>query len=311
MRRGVVSLLTAVGLVFVGGSALAAPGPSHARGDLVILSGDAFVARDDVAGDVVVIHGEAVIQGTAEGSVVVVDGPLVVGGTVHGDVVSLSGPVRLVAGAHVEGDVWVPQQNVRIEVGAAIDGRLRRGTFLRFLAPSTLITKLLVWAAISVSTLALGMLILLLGPRAADVVHRTFRDRPGAAAAWGIGLFFGLPVVSVLAMGTLVGIPFGVGLLLALAFVYSVGYVWTAWAVGRTLIGPGGRHGRRPRRYPAFLAGWAVMRAVGFVPILGAVTWLAGAAFGLGLMVVAAWRARPSTPPRAAWVPTEDRPGAT
>jgi hypothetical protein len=174
-----------------------------------------------------------------------------------------------------------------------------------------LITKLSVWVAISASTLALGLLLLLLGPRAADAVHRTSRERPGAAAGWGLGLFLGVPVVCLLSIGTLVGIPFGVGLLLALAFLYSVGYVWSVWVVGRTLIGPGGRHGRRPRRYAAFLAGWAAMRALGFVPVLGAITWLAGAAFGLGLMAVATWRTRSAAAPSdPAWVPAEERPGA-
>jgi hypothetical protein len=312
MRRVVASLLVVGGLALGAGPAMAAVSTSHERGDLVILSGDAVVAKGKVSGDVVIVHGRAAIRGTVDGSVVVIDGPVLVAGTVRGDVVSLSGPLRLVAGAHVKGDVWVPRGDERIEVGAAIDGRLRRGTPLRFLAPSTLITKLSVWAAISASTLALGLLLLLLGPRAADAVHGTFRERPGAAAAWGFGLFLGVPVVSILSIGTIVGIPFGVGLLLALAFLYSTGYVWSVWVVGRMLIGPGGRHGRRPRRYPAFLAGWAVMRAIGFVPVLGAVTWLAGAAFGLGLMAVATWRTRPAAAPSPpAWVPAEDRPGAT
>jgi hypothetical protein len=67
--------------------------------------------------------------------------------------------------------------------------------------------------------------------------------------------------------------------------------------VGRALIRPG-RHGASPRRYPAFLVGWAILRAVGFIPVAGAITWLAGAAFGLGLMAVATWRAR-----KGPWTP--------
>ena len=111
----------------------------------------------------------------------------------------------------------------------------------------------------------------------------------------GRGPVRGAPLAAVVAIVTLVGIPFGVGLLLALAFVYAVGYVWAAWAVGRALIRPS-RHGRRPRRYPAFLAGWAILRAVGFIPIVGAITWFAAALFGLGLMAVATWRARRPVP---------------
>jgi hypothetical protein len=104
-----------------------------------------------------------------------------------------------------------------------------------------------------------------------------------------------------------VGIPFGLGLLLALGFLYSVGYAWSAWVVGRALIRPG-RHGLSPRRYPAFLAGWAILRAIGFVPVLGAITWVAGAVLGLGLMTVATWRARKGPLPPALAGPAPPRP---
>jgi cytoskeletal protein CcmA (bactofilin family) len=281
--------------------ALAGSPPSGTeRGDQVVLSGDVVVHRSEVSGDVVIVHGTARVLGTVHGSVVVLDGPVEVSGTVDGDVVSLTGPTSLLAGARVKGDVWAPRGKVRIEVGAAIRGSLRRGNPLRLLAPSALVTKLGVWVAISASTLLLGFLLLLLAPRAADAVFAAVTARPGASVWWGVGLLVGIPLASVLAVVTLVGIPFGIGLLLALAFLYSVGYTWSVWVVGRALVRPS-RHARRPRRYPAFLAGWAVMRAVGFVPFLGAATWVAGAAFGLGLMLVSVWGARSATPPRTAW----------
>jgi hypothetical protein len=299
-------------LLLVTALALGAGKPSAGRaGDQIVLSGSVDVSRSDRVGDVVIFHGSAKIDGTAEGDVVVLDGAITVAGTVRGDVVALDGSVTLVEGAHVTGDVWVPHGDARIDVGAKIDGSLERRTPLGFLAPARLIRKLSVWIAISVSTLALGLLMLLLAPRGADAVFEALRRRPGASVAWGVGAFLGLPVVAVLALVTLVGIPFGLGLLLALGFLYSVGYAWSAWVVGRVLIRPG-RHGLSRRRYPAFLVGWAILRAVGFVPVLGAITWVAGAAFGLGLMTVATWRARKGplppaltgpVPPRTVFVP--------
>ena len=330
MRRVASSILLGAAIVGIATPAHATParaagaGTAHAGAlhrDQVVLSGDVVVRRGETSGDVVVFHGSARIKGRARGSVVVLAGPVRVSGTVDGDVVSLTGPTALLAGARVKGDVWAARGKVRIEVGAAIEGRLHRGTPLRLLAPSTLITKLWVWVAISASTLLLGVLLLLVAPRAADAVFATVRDRTGPSVWWGLGLLIGLPVASILTVLTVVGIPFGIGLILALAFLYSVGYAWSAWVAGRALVRPS-RHARRPRRYPAFLAGWALLRAVGFVPVLGAVTWVAGAAFGLGLMAVAVWRHR-SAP--VAWTPAprpprlppepvpvaEDRPGPT
>jgi hypothetical protein len=304
MRR---ACLLSFGLlvVLVAPAAVAATHATYAthardRGDQVVLSGDVLIRAGETAGDVVVVHGMASIAGRVNGSVVVLDGPVEVSGTVDGDVVSFTGPTSILEGARVKGDVWAARGTVRIEVGAAIEGSLHRGTPLRFLAPTVLVARLWVWVAITASTLLLGVLLLLIAPRAADAVYAAIRDRPGASVWWGVGLLIGLPLVSVVAVATLIAIPFGVGLLLALAFLYSVGYTWTAWVVGRALIRPS-RHARRPRRYPALLAGWAIMRAIGFVPYLGAVTWIAGAALGLGLMLTAVWRARLAPPTGTPW----------
>ncbi len=270
--------------------AVAAVEPAR-PGVQVVVSGDVHVRKGEVSRDVVVVHGSVDVDGVVQGSVVVFDGPITVAGLVKGDVVAVDGSVTLIRGAHVTGDVWVGNGRATIQVGAAIDGSLHRGSPLRWLAPSSLVTRLPVWIAISFSTLLLGLLLLLLAPRGADAIAAVARTAPGASIGWGAGLFFGLPVLSVVAVVSLVGIPFGVGLLLALGFLYSVGYAWSSWALGRVLIRPS-RHGRRPRRYPAFLAGWAILRGVGFIPIVGAITWFGAALFGLGLMAVATWRAR-------------------
>jgi cytoskeletal protein CcmA (bactofilin family) len=282
------------------------------HGDQIVLDGDALVRRGEAVGDVVVIHGTARIRGTARGSVVVFRGPVEVSGTVEGDAVALDGSVTLLAGARVTGDVWVPHGDARVQVGARVDGEVKHGTPWRFLTPRALVTKLAAWIAITVSTLLLGLLLIWLAPRGADAVYAAVRDRPGASIGWGVGAFVGLPALAVLAVVSLVGIPFGLGLLLALAMLYSVGYVWSAWVLGRWIVHPG-RHGYQPRRLPAFLAGWAILRALGLVPVAGAITYLLGSALGLGLMAVATWRAR-RPPPAAAPIPGPAQPepaGAT
>ena len=286
--------LLAAALGLSAGAALATPASAATRaqskpGDQVVLSGDVVVSRGRVSGDVVVVHGSARVAGTVRGSVVVLDGPVRVSGTVRGDVAALDGPVTLVRGAHVTGDVWVARGRLAVEVGAVIDGSVRRGA-ISLLSPGRLVTKLGFWVAISVSTLLLGLLLLLLGPRAADAVAAAGRSAVGASIGWGVGLVIGLPVAAVVLLVTLVGIPFGLGLLLALGLLYSIGYAYAAWTLGRILVRPP-RHGG-PRRIPAFLAGWAILRVVGFVPVAGGVVWILAAAYGLGAAAVATWRAR-------------------
>jgi hypothetical protein len=93
-------------------------------------------------------------------------------------------------------------------------------------------------------------------------------------------------------MVTLVGIPFGLGVFLALSLLEAIAYVTTLWVVGRALVKP-------PRgRVVAFLAGWAIFSAIALVPVVGVLAWLAGIVFGLGVLGIALWRARsPAAPP--------------
>jgi hypothetical protein len=87
------------------------------------------------------------------------------------------------------------------------------------------------------------------------VTHRTCRPGPGPdpSSDWGFGLFVGLPVLGVVATATLVGIPFGIGLVLGLAMIYALGHTASAWTLGRVLVPE--PHGRAA----ALLAGWGIL----------------------------------------------------
>ena len=108
----------------------------------------------------------------------------------------------------------------------------------------------------------------------------------GPTIAWGLLLFFGLPILAVIALVTIVGIPLGVALLLALLPLYAIGYTTSAWLLGRRLVGP-------PRgRLLAFLAGLAILRLLAIIPVLGGIVWFGATVVGLGALMVATWRAR-------------------
>lgn len=78
-----------------------------------------------------------------------------------------------------------------------------------------------------------------------------------------------MPILAVIALVPLIGIPLGVGPLLALTPVYSVGDVTGAWPLGRLIL-------NRPTtsRNVAFLVGLGIMRVVALIPILGRLGWL-------------------------------------
>jgi hypothetical protein len=161
--------------------------------------------------------------------------------------------------------------------------------------------KLAWWLAVSISTLVVGLALVWLTGRGSVRILEAGRTQLGPSIGLGLLLFFGLPLLAIIALVTVIGIPLGLGLLAALLLIYALGYSAAAWILGRSIV-------REPTAWAvAFLAGWAILRVVALVPILGGLAWFAAVAFGLGALAVAIWRAR--TPSRTApATPTAPQP---
>jgi hypothetical protein len=282
MRRLVLTLMA--GLLFVGVGSPAWGQEAVQEDDQIVLTGRVVIAQEERVGDVVIFDGPASVAGQVNGDLLVFNGDLELSGQVTGDVMSFNGDVSLAGTARIGGDL-VSRLAPNVEAGATIQGETRRFRPREWTEPFAFFAELAFWLAISVSTLILGLLLLLLAPRAADAVYESARTSIGPSIGWGFILFFGLPILAVLALLTLVGIPFGVVVLLALALIYSIGYVAAAWVVGRSIS-------RTIGRVLAFLIGLGILRVLAIIPIVGGLTWFLGAVFGLGVLVVAAWRVR-------------------
>ena len=270
-------------------SATVSPGPELPANpqDQIVLSGRVVVARGQTVGEIVVVTGRVQVAGVVQGDVVLVDGPVLITGQVSGSVIAVDGNVRLAATAQVAGDV-IAREEVEVAAGAQVSGEVREHAPFTFKAPARAIGRFASWLAVSVSTLLLGLALLWLAPRGADRVLRTAREVPWIAAAWGLALSLLLPALVALLLLSLVALPLGLILALAGAFLLFVAYTWTIWVLGRALV-------RERGRVLAFLAGWAIARAVGLIPVASGVTFGLAAMFGLGIMAVAIWRARGTT----------------
>src|SRR5258707_6926446 len=100
------------------------------------------------------------------------------------------------------------------------------------------------------------MVFILVAARAGDAVASVSSGSPWICLGWGVAAFVGVPVIAVLSVVSLLGLPFGLALLLSLLLLYSVGYAWSVWALGRLLWKP-------PRsRALAFVFGWLIVSAV-------------------------------------------------
>jgi cytoskeletal protein CcmA (bactofilin family) len=296
-------------------AAHAQPKAPESPPEQVVLSGDVLVAKGHVVGEVVVFHGSATVNGVVEGDVVVVSGQVTVAGQVSGDVVALDGDVKLLATAQIGGGVSAGR-TVTVHEDAQVGGSVRQHT--RFTLASTLdvLGVLLASAAMAVSILIAGLLLLLLAPRGADRIASAARTAPFASSGWGIALLIVLPVVAVAAAASILGIPFGLALVLGLGLLWLAGLGATTFVIGRAAI-------RAPRsRVGALFVGWAIGSVVGLVPVLNIAWWTLGGMFGLGATTVAVWRTRgvarhrlggivhrhPEAPPVLVHVPDHEEP---
>ena len=281
--------------------ALAAPSAQAARSEVVV-SGHVFIPRGDTVDTVFVIDGPVTIAGHVQNDVFAINSDVTITGRVDGSVTTVVKRLRLLPGAHVGGDLHYDKKKPVVAPGASVGGNISHqnwsgaGTGIRWLF------RLILWAAVTVSTLILGLVLLAFAPRAAESAWVIAGRRTGLAIAWAAILFFGVPVVTIAAMATVVGLPLGIALLLAYLPLAFIGYVTSCWLLGMVM-----RRQRRWGRKTTFLIGWVVLRLLALVPFLGTALWIAAAAFGLGVLLVSAWYT--SNPDRALRRQPEPAPG--
>lgn len=266
---------------------LALAGPAQASNDQVVITGDVNVPRGQTVGDIVIVDGSVRIQGRVTGDVIAVSAPVRINGPVEGDVVGLAERVVIGPGGRVSGDLSYADKDPVITVPGAVGGKTEKLDAGDWFTPwGVLAAWLALWLAMSISTLLLGLALLWLAPRSLEAALEMARTQTGQAIAIGLAVFFGLPAVAVLLMVTVLGLPLGIALLLALLPIYAIGYTTSAFLLGRAIVRP------PTSRFLAFLAGWGILRAIALVPGLGALAWFGATVFGLGALTVALWRSR-------------------
>ena len=165
--------------------------------------------RGVIASDAIIFNGDATIAGDVTNNVVAFNGDVLVTGHVGENVVAINGRVTLGPGARVGGDV-VSSDTPDISPTATVGGRVRpaRSFDVNF-GQFTVVSRILVWLATSISSFLLGLLLVLFVPRAMDATARTGIDRLGASIGFGFLMLIGVPLAAFVAIGIIVGIPLG------------------------------------------------------------------------------------------------------
>ncbi len=279
----VLALLCALALP---ASAFAVEAADNEEDAIVVISGDVTVPRGETVNAIVVADGDVRLAGHADGDVVLFSGDAIVSGRIDGDLITFGGRARLLPSAHVTGDVRYGDERPVVSGDAIVRGDVTSEDWDDSLEFLPFIGIFALWLGIGISMAILGMLLLLVAPRAADAIQARSRERVGVVIAIGFAVAICLPLAAGIAAITLVGIPLAFLLALALLPAAALAYVAAAYALGRRIVAP-------PRsRIWAFLAGLAILRAAALIPVLGFVVGLAAVVFGFGLIAAAIGAAR-------------------
>ncbi len=262
---------------------------------IISTGGDVTVPAGQHVDLLVIVDGTGTIAGDADG-VVVVNGTAAFTSGQAASVVAVNSTVSLDAGSSVSGDVRTYQSTVDQATGASVGGRVIDGA------------RDIDWTGVAAATTAFAILAFIglvligfaAGLTAAAIASAQVRGagslisrEPGMTLVAAFAGLFGIILVSVLAMITVIGIPLGLAILLiVLPAVAFAGWLVMAIWIGERILERLTPQVTRERPYLAAVVGVLVLDVVSIVPFVGAIV----AFFGFGAVVLYVWRTFRGTP---------------
>ncbi|MDH4088004.1 MAG: polymer-forming cytoskeletal protein [Nitrospira sp.] len=271
-------------------------------GGMVTLSGkihrNATIAGGDVhladsshlKGSAVIGAGNLLLGGSIDGNVRIGAGNVTLSNKVDGDLVVVAAAIRLTSKASVGRNVrYWSDDEPSIDEGAVILGTVTKREipdafnkgeeFRRGLAGMKLVAAMVSFA----STLLLGLLLLRIYPVFTPKVASMIQERPWAVLGAGGVLSFGIPLLILLCMVSVLGIP--IGLMLAAMYVVTLylGRVFVVLWLGQRLLRL--VSGSSSAAW-AFVTGLVTYFILSLVPFVGGLITMATIATGLGAILM-------------------------
>jgi uncharacterized RDD family membrane protein YckC len=297
----------------------------HMRWNPTIRVGQDFTLKaNDVAREVVVIAGDAIIEGRVDRDVVVVLGKVQLASTavVDGSFVVIGGTAVVADGAQVREDLFVlgglesaPGFNPvghHVVIGTAGMGEQLRG-IVPWLTYGLLLARPIVpwlgWVwAVALVFFLVNLLLNFVFDAPVRAAATTLRATPLSAFMTGLLVMLLAGPVCVLLAVSVIGIAVIPFVLCALLLGAVLGKVGFARWIGMTVIRQDEPE-NRAQSLRSFLIGSVIMGIAYMIPVLGMVTWIMGGIFGLGASTLAffsAYRRENPRPPKKSKVPPVD-----
>ncbi len=257
-------------------------------GDLLLrINGPITVAPGETHETVVVISDDVTMDGTIDSMLLVIDGDAIVTGQVDGDITVIRGTLTLEPSARVDNVNIVDGTLVRAD-GAVIAGEFsQRSDFLNVWQLGLI--SAFVWLGMTLVVLAAGIVFAAVAGRQLTTAGDQIAHNPGPAVLAALVAWIAMPVLMVLAIFTLVGIPMGIGyFVFVLPVLWFTGYLVAGTQLGR-LIMRRRTAGQRP--YLPAVLGLLILQSVSWIPWFGPMIAFVAGVVGSGALLLLAWQA--------------------
>lgn len=273
-------------------------------GDLMVFGGSTQIEPSaSIEGDLLIYGGQLDLQGTVGGDVNGTVGSMTIAGNIDGDVNLDVQSLDVAPQAEVDGSLeYVSRQEADIAPGADVAGEIDHtqitswgtGEGLRAQVFSPLVRTL--WL------LAAGAIMIALAPRLAAIVSGNVRH-PWIPAIVGVLSLVVLPVLAILLMVSIIGIPVGLILLTLFFIALYLSQVIVGQRLGTLILPRRWNDGSRGFLLLAMTIGVILISAFRFIPLpyVSATVNLLVAIIGLGAVVLLVRQLRPVSPASGTW----------
>jgi hypothetical protein len=271
-----------------------AASPTQRGERFVIVNGSDMTLPADQSVEVLIVsNGHARIEGDAA-AIFVVNGTVDLVGAHANGVVAISSEVHLDGASVVSGDVRLYGSTVVGASPATVTGAVRQvGPDMLLNWPNIGTILFWIYIAFVVSALMAGVLLAAVAGRQVRAASALITNEPAMVVGAAFLGVLGLLMLGILALVTIVGIPFGIGVL-AILFpaMLIVGYIVAGTWVGEMILGQSSPRVARERPILAAAVGLAAVGLISIIPGVGGLVSFVG----FGAVFLLTWRAARGIP---------------
>lgn len=286
-----LTILLAIAVALVPGMLVAQEFNLIGGGLLVRVDGDVTIAADEEVETLVVVDGDARIEGRVD-TVVVVDGTAVLRGAEVNDLVVVSGDAVLEAGTRIHGDVHLADSSLDRASDVVVSGKIRDDIDVSFPLLSFALFSLIMYLGFSIFVVLAGLLAAGVAARQVRAAGAAITDDTGWTILGAIIAFVAVPIAAVFVFFTVVGIPTALGVLIfALPALWFMGYLVTGVLIGGTALNITSGDETEGKPLLQAVVGLVALQIVGLIPVLGVVVVTFSGLLGGGAVALVGWRA--------------------